>query len=153
MASYNESIVRLIKQFLDNDGWHYEFHEDTGIFTFGVNLDSKLQSAKYVLAVRDDRYTVYAVCPMSATDCKAAMAEFITRANYGLPNGNFELDFRDGEIRYKTFVSCLETVPGKAVIEESIVVPALMLDRYADGILAVMFGMKTPEEAVRDCEE
>jgi hypothetical protein len=30
---------------------------------------------------------------------RAPPAEFITRANYGLIIGNFELDFEDGEIR------------------------------------------------------
>ena len=30
------------------------------------------------------------------------MAEFVTRANRGMRIGNFELDFDDGEIRYKT---------------------------------------------------
>lgn len=28
-------------------------------------------------------------------------AEFLTRANYGLVFGNFEMDMHDGEIRYK----------------------------------------------------
>jgi hypothetical protein len=30
------------------------------------------------------------------------VSHFLTRANYGLADGNFELDFEDGEVRYKT---------------------------------------------------
>ena len=80
------------------------------------------------------------------------MAEFLCRANYGLANGNFELDFRDGEIRYKCFVNCDETVPGKETIKDSIYVPARMFTRYSEGILAVLFNMKSAEQAVKDCE-
>jgi hypothetical protein len=32
------------------------------------------------------------------------VAEFLTRANSGMVIGNFELDFADGEIRYKTSI-------------------------------------------------
>ncbi|WP_049790798.1 hypothetical protein [Trichormus azollae] len=35
---------------------------------------------------------------------KQVIAECITRANYGMIIGNFELDFNDGEIRYKTSI-------------------------------------------------
>ena len=27
-------------------------------------------------------------------------------ANYGLANGNFDIDVSDGEVRYKTYVNC-----------------------------------------------
>jgi len=30
--------------------------------------------------------------------------KFLTRANYGMMIGNFEMDFTDGEIRYKTSI-------------------------------------------------
>jgi hypothetical protein len=80
------------------------------------------------------------------------MAEFITRANYGLLNGNFEMDFRDGEIRYKTFVNCDETDPGTQTIKDSIYIPAAMFNRYGEGIVSVLFGIKDPEQAVKDCE-
>ena len=33
-----------------------------------------------------------------------AIAEFLTRTNYSMIIGNFELDFADGEIRYKTSI-------------------------------------------------
>ena len=32
------------------------------------------------------------------------IAQFLTPANYGTLIGNFELDFKDGEIRYKTSI-------------------------------------------------
>lgn len=151
--NYNESIARLIKKFLDDDDWNYDFDEEKGIFSFNLSMSNKLKKISYRVRVRKYDYISYATCPMNADDCIAEMAEFVTRANYGLINGNFELDYRDGEIRYKCFVNCDETVPGKETIKDSIYVPAAMFKRYGNGIINVLFGMKSAKDAVAECEE
>lgn len=83
----------------------------------------------------------------------AVMAEFICRANYGLKNGNFELDMRDGEIRYKSFVDCEGLTPTTEMVRNSIHCPAAMFDRYGDGIVDIIFGNSTAKEAVAKCEK
>jgi hypothetical protein len=48
----------------------------------------------------------YSVFPTNAPEEKrTAVAELLTRANFGLYLGNFEMDWDDGEIRYKTSVA------------------------------------------------
>ena len=70
----------------------------------GLNTNNKLKTLEYLVGVDTDTYTVYAISPVAADvsnpEERAAMAEFICRANYGMRYGNFELDLRDGEIRY-----------------------------------------------------
>ena len=63
---YSQDIVEQIRSFFDDDDWRYDFDEERGIFKFGVNLESKLKNVRYFLPVRDDGYTVYAVCPINA---------------------------------------------------------------------------------------
>ena len=36
--------------------------------------------------------------------------------NYGLKNGCFELYFRDGEIRFRSFIDCEDVMPSTEVI-------------------------------------
>ena len=81
------------------------------------------------------------------------MAEFITRANYGMIIGNFELDFSDGEVRYKTSIDVegAELVP--AVIRQLVYANVLTMDRYLKGIMAVAFGGVDPEMAVKSVEQ
>lgn len=153
MSNYSQEIVNLIKNFLDDDDWNYDFNDEHGVFNFNLTLKCKLQKASYRIRVRNEDYVVTVSCPMSAQDCKEEMASFLTRANFGMLNGNFEMDFDDGEIRYKTFVNCDETTPGRQTIKDSIYLPASMLDRYSEGILAVIFGTKTAEEAIKMCED
>lgn len=88
------------------------------------------------------------VYSVADTPCPAqyrgAMAEFVTRANYGLVLGNFELDFSDGELRAKTSLD----LGGAELVEQSLdaLVGALVesnlraFHRYLPGAMAVMAG-------------
>lgn len=154
---YSEDIANEIRGFLLDDDWKFDFDDEKGIFRFGVNIDGKMKHVNYFVPVRDDSYTVYAISPVSAdSDDEEVMrniTEFICRANYGLRNGNFEIDIRDGEIRYKVFVDCDGGIlPSRDVIRGSIIIPAMMFERYSPGILDVVFKGSTAAEAIEQCE-
>lgn len=80
------------------------------------------------------------------------MAEFVCRANYGLKNGNFEFDMREGEIRFKCFVDCEGIAPTVEIIRNSIHCPAAMFEQYGDGIVGILFGNMSAKDAVSKCE-
>ena len=91
----------------------------------------------------------YSVCPVTALKIKRnKIAEFIARANYGLILGNFELDFNDGEIRYKTSIDVEDDRLTAALIRNLVYTNVLTMDQYLPGILAVLEQDATPEEAI-----
>ena len=150
--SYSAEIARAVDAFLTADDWRYSFNEEAGIFRFGMQYDGKLQKVDFLICIRDEFFVVYACPPLTAKDCLPEMAEFIARANYGLQNGCFELDFEDGEIRFRTFVDCDGQLPAESVIRNSVYTAVTMMRRYGDGIAAVLFGAQTPVIAVAACE-
>mgnify|MGYP000850874231 FL=1 len=154
---YSDEIVNVVKQFLADDDWHYSFNEDTGIFRFGLRIRSKIQNISYVIDVHDDEFVVYGMCPIGADredpEMMAQMAEFICRANYGLKNGCFEMDWRDGEIRYKSFVDCENLLPSTAVVKNSVHCTAAMIKRYALEIVDIIFGGAKAKDAITRCEK
>ena len=155
--TYSKSIADAINSFLTKDDWHFSFDDQRGLFKFGLNLKGRIKNVRYIVDVKDDEYVVYAISPIGADEDDekkmAIMAEFICRANYGLKNGNFELDMRDGEIRYKSFVDCEGLTPTTEMVRNSIHCPAAMFDRYGDGIVDIIFGNSTAKEAVAKCEK
>lgn len=157
MSDYSQAIVDNIRDFLESDGWNYRFEEDKGLFRFGLNLKAKINKINYVIHVKEDEFCVYAVYPLGVDpedqEIMTVMTEFICRANYGLRNGNLELDVRDGEIRYKSFVDCDGQLPSQEVIQNSIYCPAAMCRRYASGVVGVIYGGMTAEDAVNMCEQ
>lgn len=154
---YSDEIVNVIKKFLADDDWHYSFDEDTGIFRFGLKIGSKLQRINYVIDVHDDEFITYGMCPIGAdhedSEMMAQMAEFICRSNYGLKNGCFELDFRDGEIRFRSYVDCENQMPSTSVVKNSVHCTAAMIKRYAPGIVDIIFSGAAAKDAIIKCEK
>lgn len=111
----------------------------------------------YIIDVKEDEFIVYAISPLGADDddkkMMSTMADFLCRTNYGLKNGNFELDMRDGEIRYKIFVDCESIIPTTEIVRNSIYCPAAMFDQYGVGIVDIIFGSTTAKEAIAKCEK
>ncbi|MBQ9099013.1 MAG: hypothetical protein IJY50_06245 [Clostridia bacterium] len=154
--SYSQAIYDKIEEYFQEFGWKYRFVEDKEYFRAGFNIDCKLGETTLMVRPRDTFYTVHATIKVNAdSDCRLAVAEYLTRANYGLNWGNFEMDMNDGEIRYKILVDCgdhCECLPSNTVFENSIVLAVQMMKKYGDGLLAVMYGFKTPEQACKDAE-
>ena len=153
---YSKDLVNIVKKFLVDDNWHFSFDENTGIFDF-VRVKSKIQKINYIVDVHEDEMIIYGMCPIGADHTNAnmmvQMAEFLCRANYGLKNGCFELDFRDGEIRFKSFIDCEDLMPSIEVIKNSIHCTAAMFKRYAPGIVDIIFSGRTAKEAIAKCEK
>ena len=155
-TDYGDEICELITSYLDGDNWHYTFNEDDRTYNFNISISGKLQHLRYVVLVRGNGYTVYAISPINADKEEPStmlkMADFVCRANYGVRNGNFELDMNDGELRYKVFVDCDECLPSQGVIRNSIMIPSVMFERYSPGILDVIFKDADVEDAIAKCE-
>lgn len=158
MAGNNSSqaLVNLVKNFLSKSEWLYSFDEDRAIFSFTLGLREKLHRVTYLINVHFDDVVVYGFSPISADAQNASqmaeMAEFLSRANYGLKNGNFEFDFNDGEIRYKSFIDCDDLEPSDNVLRDSVHCCAAMLNRYFPGILDIVYYGAEAKEAIKKCE-
>lgn len=158
MKNYSTEIAQAIKEHLEEREMKLvAFDENDGSFGFVMHLPGQISFVHYIIKVHENDFTVVAICPVCpATSDSAvltAMAEFVCRANYGLKNGNFEMDFRDGELRYKCFVDCDEQIPSQNVVRDSIGVPAAMMKRYASGIINVLYKGMDAESAVAKCEQ
>ena len=149
-----EQIVDAIRDWLDGDDWHYEYDAEKHLIRMGITLKSRLKSGRFYIDIKDDCYAVYLCAPISGDkDNLGELLKYLTMANYGLLNGNFELDVRDGEIRYKTFVNCdgLESL-SRDVIEDSVYVCCVMMDRYGDGIAALALGFSDADTEIKKAE-
>jgi hypothetical protein len=104
---------------------------------------------------RDDQeqFVFYSVCPVNPPDSKRlAVAEFLTRANSGMIIGNFEMDFEDGEIRYKTSIDVEGDSLSSALIKRLVYANVMMMDAYLPGIMSVIYGDVEPKDAIAQIE-
>ena len=80
------------------------------------------------------------------------MAEFITRANYGMIVGSFEMDYGDGEVRYKTSIDVEGDRLSLGLVRQLVYINVLMMDRYLPGIMKVAYGDVDPAAAIDSIE-
>ena len=148
-------ILGWIKNCFDKREWSYEELEDRpALRSSGFPVKCKFSSVKIIINCNDTSFLIHGYIPLDADeDCRQRVAEYFTRANYGLRYGNFEMDFRDGEMRYKHVVDCEGmTSLSDDVLMSNLSLPLRMIERYGDNLIAVMYGIKTPEEAINDAE-
>lgn len=149
-----EQMIEAVRDFLDNDDWHYEFNAERQYIHMGVNLKCKLKKVRVFVDFKRHGYVVRCVPPLNADkENLAEIYKYTSMANFALINGCFEIDSSDGEIAYRTFVPC-ENLPqlSKEVIEDSICVGCAMFDRYGDGFAALAMGFSDAETEIKKAE-
>lgn len=150
MPMEKQDIIDAIRNVLDDDEWNYDLEtdrEDGPIIRTGCRIGGKLRNISEVIDFGDTFFLVFALCPIHADpENLVELSKYLHMANYGLVLGNFELDHRDGEIRYKAMVDCngLDAIPS-AIIDRAIHVPFRMFARYGDGIAALAMGFSDAE--------
>lgn len=96
----------------------------------------------------------YSVCPVNVPpERRDEVAIFLTRANYELIIGNFEMDYSDGEVRYKTSLDVEGDQLTKALMKQLVYANVLIMERYLPGLLKVTYGELSPEAAVAYAED
>ena len=142
MKNYSEQLYQRIAEFLDEDGWKYRFREDNGTICSGFQLENALGAVPLFVDVRSDKYIVFAVPRVKCEpENRFELAEFLTRINYRMIFGDFEMDFSDGEVRFRFPVDCDGAAPSDAMIKRSILMTVAMLNRCGNAICCVMNGV------------
>lgn len=150
--SHRDELFAMAEEYCHSQNWHYDVQKDRYQISFNMRLRCKLSSTKVLICVKDDAIVVFTYCPLGAMqEDRMKVAEFIIRVNYGLMHGNFEMDFRDGEIRYKTVLPSKSVLPGMDDVEKEIDLGFLMMDRYGSGLAKLVMGYGEPEELIEEC--
>ena len=108
-----------------------------------------------VLQERDQQKQalVYVIHPTRMPEHRRSqLAEYVARANYGLPIGNFEIDMSDGEFRFKNSVDVEGGVLSPKMAENLVVQALRVMDRYAAGAVRVGFDHRSAPDAIREIE-
>lgn len=95
----------------------------------------------------------YSVCPIDTPEEKRLlMAELLTRANYGLKVGYFDMNFADGEVRFKTSIDVGEENLSNAILRNLVYNNLWIMDHYLPGILSLIYSDITPMEVIQKME-
>lgn len=152
-SSTNSNIFEEMINFFTTDEW--PFIQLSGQPALQISFQGENGRWNCYARARDEQqqFIFYSICPVNAPEEKRiSVAEFITRANSGMMIGNFELDFSDGEISYKTSIDVEGDRLSAALIKRLVYANVMMMDEYLPGILSVIYGNVSPADAIAQIE-
>ncbi len=146
-------ILEMVGRFLEEDDWPLSLVEARSAYRtafegkngqFACYAHERTEQEQFVF------YSIFPVC--SPENCLDEVAEFITRANSGMVIGNFELDYEDGEIRYKTSLDVEDVEIVEPLVRHLIYANVLTMDRYFPGLMRVIYAGVDPVDAIEEVE-
>ncbi|HHW98364.1 MAG TPA: YbjN domain-containing protein [Firmicutes bacterium] len=144
-------LFDTVTDWCDRNDWSYDVVEEGAAIRSGFSGDNG-RFPLYITVSRD-RLMVRSLAPINTPAAKrAVMAEFLTRANYGMAIGNFEMDYNDGEIAYKTSITSGGQTISDRMIQDLVFINCLMMDKYFPGMMQVLYSGVDPEAAVAALE-
>lgn len=139
--------------FFKEDDWRFEQIEGKTILRMGFAGRSGNWQCYAQAREESEQFIFYSVAPINVPeDKRPAIAEYLTRANYGMIIGNFEMDLSDGEVRYKTSIDVEDDELTSPLVHHLVYANVLMMDKYLPGLMAVIYGGKSPLDAVTEIE-
>ena len=144
----------LVCGYLDAQEWSYRLREDKPALETGVSGETCVFSICITVVGDPANLGVLIYLPMIVPEARRLeMAEAITRANYDLLNGCFELDFSDGELRYRASMPLADGTVTEEQFRELLFYAIAMADQYARAFNRLLYGDDlSPAEVIAEVE-
>jgi len=142
-------LLQAAVSFLSEEGWHPQIIEEEATVRTGF-AGSNGNFACYGHGMEDtEQFVFYSVVPVPVPAGKRqAMAELLTRINSGLVLGSFEMDFDDGEVRFKTAIDVEDAELTPALLRGVVYGNVFPMDVYLPAILSLVYSETTPVQAL-----
>ena len=135
------SLFEVVLAFFQDNHWTFSQHETEPILRMGYQGENGEWTFLAKVIENPSHLVFYSLCPVNVPPKKRLeMAEFLTKVNYGFVVGNFEMDYEDGEVRYKTYGIDGDNNPlDSEIIAKLIYVNVMTMDKYLPGIMSVLY--------------
>ncbi|MBD1832571.1 YbjN domain-containing protein [Cyanobacteria bacterium FACHB-472] len=149
MSQIFEAVINFFKE---NNWLFFQMEQEPAL---QMSFQGENGQWMCLVKVREEQEQLifYSISPVKVPENKRlVMAEFLSRANFGLSIGNFEIDFADGQIRYKTSIGAKGNGVNSALIGQLIFANLLTMDEYLPGIMSIIYTELSAVEAIAQIE-
>lgn len=148
------SLFGSLIAYFKRDSWNFRQLGDHP----AVEMDVSGENGVFrLVAVVDEersivRFLTFMVAKVPEARRREVM-EFLTRANYGLLLGNFEIDLSDGEVRFKYSIDAENAEFSHDQYLNLLYTSVALMDRYFPGLQRVIQGTADPAAAIAEIEQ
>lgn len=138
---YSEVLAKSVEEYLKAAGHSYEFDADKGFFVIREKPEGMDEMCLTIIEVADDCILFRCLTALNVPVRKhSAVSEYINRANNVLLNGNFVLDYDDGSVVFRCYISCMEGNVSQSQIMDSFASRDIAYSEFGAGITSVAKG-------------
>lgn len=156
MSRIQDGIFAYLKESFSANEWEGWDEDDDGDLTIAFRIedpDGHEWDLSVLVDQEDVRVAVYStLIEKVAPKRRGAIMELLTRANYALPVGNFEIDLDDGEVCFKTYLELEDVETSPAMWHHLFMSNVTVMGVYFPSIEAVMRGKLEVAEAIAAVE-
>jgi hypothetical protein len=148
-----QPIMDVVLRFFREDQWSFQKLNDKPVVRAGF----RGEHGTWVCFARVDeenrRFLFHSAMGLNIPpQYRSAVSEYLTRVNYGLPVGNFEMNLDTGDVRCKTSIEVPEGQLDISVVRALAYANVRAMDHYFTGVVAVVHGGLSPEAALARAE-
>jgi hypothetical protein len=146
-------IFKKVTDFFQEDGWDFTQLEDEAIIRMEYEGENgKWRCYAHVIEERQRFVFLSSLANFVPKLMRLEASEYLTRANFGMEVGNFEMDFSDGTVRYRTSVDIEGGDLTPMMIKNLAYVNIAVMDQYLPGLKKVVVDGVEPEKAIEEVE-
>jgi hypothetical protein len=144
-----ENVIEKLAEFLRSRGWKCSLEADKHLIQTTANGKNGRWTCVGIAGSESEHLIFLSIFPVNAPQEKRrAIAELLTRINYRLTHGCYEMDFGDGEIRFRTSIPVFSgDLPGEA-LEYLVFANLCTFDGYLGTIMKVLYSPTSPKSAL-----
>jgi len=145
------ALYPVLEAVLEQSGFELERRPDRGLLIFPVTGDNGAWTTVAQAREEQRQAFFYSVAPELVPEAtRDEAARLMSRINWGLALGTFELDLDDGQVRFRTSLDVGEADLTPALVKPLLIANFTLMDRYLPAVLAVASGISAAEALARD---
>jgi hypothetical protein len=146
-----QQIFNALVEFFEEDEWDFQWMEGMSVLTMSFSGKNGKWQCFAQAREQQQQFVFYSVLSVNVPkEKRGRVAEFITRVNYGMVIGNFEMDYDDGEVRYKTSIDVEGVELLAPMIRQVVYANLIITDRYLNSLMRVIYSDVEPEQAIAE---
>ena len=144
-------IMDTVVEHFDVVGLHYELVPDEDALKSGLCGDNGAFPLRF-FANEEDQVLVLIMSAEARIPAKrrSSVCEFLTRLNWDLPFGSFQMDLSDGEVIYQSAIDVEDGVLSTTMVGNMVSDAIRAVDNNFPGLMAVTFAGILPADAIVD---
>lgn len=143
------TLFETVRAYFQDNDWPADLHDELPIMR--MEYEGANGSWPVYARVYEERDQVAVLCtladPVPAT-ARPAVAELLARANFDLTYGSWEMDFDDGEVRFRTSIDVSRAALTDGLLDPMVRTGLEVVDQFLPALRAVASGASSPAQAI-----